>query len=245
MTDAEDRLRGIRQQVASNWQLVQDRVHEACRRCSRDPSDVTILGVTKYVGMEATSALITAGCFQVAESRPQSLWQKQEALRSAYPLLKPEWHLIGHLQRNKVRRTLPLLHTLQTLDSQRLAEQLQADAASLNLTVRVLLEVNISQDQSKTGLAPELVASLVDYCINAPNLRLEGLMGMSTLGGEELLVRREFASLRHLKDQLCDANRSLELPHLSMGMSGDFEHAIAEGATMVRIGSALFEGLVE
>lgn len=238
MTEQErlDRLR-------ANWQGVQARVAESCAKYGRNGQEVTILGVTKYVDVELTRALMEVGCRAIAESRPQSLWQKRQQLQDHPASMDSQWHLIGHLQRNKVKRTLSVVDCIQTVDSMRLAEEIEQQAGELGKQITVLLEINISQDSSKTGLAPSDVMPLVDFCAKASHLELVGLMGMSTLGGSESSIRSEFASLRILRDSIQQKVPRLDLRHLSMGMSGDFEQAIAEGATMVRIGSALFEGL--
>ncbi len=146
--------------------------------------------------------------------------------------------MIGHLQRNKVAETLPLVHCIQSLDSLRLARQIETDASKIEQVVPVLLEVNVSQDRTKTGLPlEELIPTATEIC-QLPHLRLDGLMGMASLDGAN--NRSEFALLRQWKDRLqSELGSAANLDQLSMGMSGDFEEAILEGATIVRIGSLL------
>ena len=197
-----------------------------------------LVAVTKYVGPEEIRALVAAGCTDLGESRPQQLWDRAAELRD----LPVRWHMIGHMQRNKVERTLPLVAMVHSLDSLRLAEAIDAAAGRLDRTVPVLLEVNISRDPAKHGFAPEEIGPLLPKLIELGHIEIRGLMCMAGLegGGDE--ARRDFAGLRTLRDRLqasCPAD--VRLDELSMGMSGDYEIAIEEGATIVRIGSALFE----
>lgn len=222
--------------LTDRWKSIRERVAEAAVRNGRDPSEVTIVGVSKYVDAEKTRELVEAGCRDLGESRPQVLWEKAELLQE----LTIRWHLIGHLQRNKSKRTVPLLDCLHSIDSTRLAEQVNLDAAGRRDKLSILLEVNISGDASKTGLPPGEVLSTAEKILELPNLRLDGLMGMAGLGNQT--PREDFAELRRMRDRLqTQLGSQVELRHLSMGMSGDFEEAVAEGATMLRIGSILFE----
>ncbi len=229
-------------QVLQNYQDVQGMARDAAQRAGRSPEDIRIVGVTKYVGVDATRALFLAGCRDLGESRPQSLWEKAEQLPSDI-----RWHLIGHLQRNKVRRSLPHLSLLHSLDSMRLAEQVTADASAQDLVVDALLEINLTDDMSKTGLSlPQAETWLQSYIANESmrgSLRIVGLMGMSSLNAPPDQVRREFMALRSARDQW-NVTYALAMNELSMGMSGDFEIAIEQGATLIRIGSRLFEGVL-
>jgi len=228
-----------------NLAAVRERIAAACRRAGRSPGDVRLVGVTKYVSPELTAALVVAGCRDLAESRPQALWAKAEALAGVEP--PPRWHLVGHLQRNKVRRTIGLVSLLHSLDSLRLLELLEAEARLQGRPCQVLVEVNVAGDPGRTGLAPEEVAPLLAAASACEFVHVRGLMGMASVpegldaAGQ---ARRQFAELRELRDRLrAETPAPVTLDELSMGMSGDFEAAILEGATIVRIGSALFEGL--
>ena len=198
-----------------------------------------MVGVTKYVSAEVARWLAEIGCKLLAESKPQSLWEKASALSD----LKVDWHLIGHLQRNKAKRTLPLISTMHSLDSDRVLEQIKNDAAERTSPLKILLEVNISGDPEKTGLlVPEALSILLSWKDSAEQFRtvsIVGLMGMSSLDGGADRARRDFASLRELRDRW-ETETKILLPELSMGMSDDFEQAVEEGATLVRIGSILF-----
>jgi hypothetical protein len=184
--------------------------------------------------------LVESGLNTLGESRPQQLWQKAEALAD----LQVSWHLIGHLQRNKVKRTLPLVACIHSVDSLRLLQEISREAAAVHRTADVLLELNVSGDTSKTGLKPDEIEPLFPEISKQPSVRVLGLMTMAGLEGGADRARRDFAALRTLRDQLapkCPA--SVVLNELSMGMSGDYEVAIEEGATIIRVGTALFEGI--
>jgi pyridoxal phosphate enzyme (YggS family) len=226
---------------------VRDRVAEACRVAGREPGDVRLIGVTKYVSAESTQMLLEAGCLDLAESRPQSLWAKAAALAGHAPA--PRWHLIGHLQRNKLRRTLPLVSLLHSLDSLRLLEAIEVEAAASGLVCEALVEVNLAGDPGRTGVMEADVAAVLEAATRAQHVRVLGLMGMAAVPdgeGSGVAARRQFARLRELRDELAGSvPTATGLRELSMGMSGDFVEAILEGATLVRIGSALWEGVEE
>jgi len=228
-----------------NLAAVRERIAAACRRAGRPADDVRLVGVTKYVSAELTAALVAAGCRDLAESRPQALWAKAEALAGVEP--PPRWHLVGHLQRNKVRRTIGVATLLHTLDSTRLLHVLEAEAALLGRPCDVLVEVNLAGDLGRTGLPAEEVAPLLAAAAGCGHVRVRGLMGMASVpegldaAGQ---ARRQFAELRELRDRLrAETPAPVTLDELSMGMSGDYEEAILEGATLVRVGSALWEGV--
>lgn len=252
-------MNSLNELVSRNWQSVVGEVAEAALRYGRTPTDILIVGVTKYVDIETTQTLVRAGCRELGESRPQSLWEKGVAfndeagspgsLAGAESSEELHWHLIGHLQRNKVRRTIPWVSLLHSLDSIRLAEAISDEAVSKGLCIRCLLEVNISGEDAKGGFVPEETLSVVDTIANLQGIHLCGLMGMASMpsdsGSESSEVRKQFASLRILRDHLVARGlpERVALDELSMGMSGDFVEAIAEGSTIVRIGSRLFEGV--
>lgn len=232
---SRDRCRGT---IAA----VRGRIEDACRRAGRPASSVTLVAVTKYVDEQATRTLAEAGCLDLAESRPQQLWRKAAALAGHAPPIR--WHLIGHLQRNKVRRTLPVVSVIQTLDSLRLLDALVAEAAAASVEVEVLVEVNLSADPTRSGALVDDVPTLVAAAARAPGVRLRGLMGMASHPESPAAdARRDFARLRELRDRLAGDVDPERLRELSMGMSGDFEEAILEGSTIVRVGSALVAGL--
>ena len=212
----------------------------AAQQSGRPPDAVHLVAVTKYVGPAEIRALIDAGCRDLGESRPQSLWEKAAAFADC----GVRWHMIGHLQRNKARRTLPCLSLLHSADNLELLEILDRTAGELGRRLEVLLEVNVSGDAAKHGFSPQEMGDVVAWVSELPRLDVRGLMCMAGLESDADQTRREFARLRQVRDDLAGRlPAGVTLPELSMGMSGDFEAAIEEGATLVRVGSALFEGL--
>ncbi|MEZ6136629.1 MAG: YggS family pyridoxal phosphate-dependent enzyme [Pirellulaceae bacterium] len=234
-------------QIRDNWLRVQDAVADACQAAGRATTSVTIVGVSKYVGPESVQHLIDAGCQTLGENRPQQLWEKAAWLQEYHPSQSVHWHMIGHLQRNKVARTLPLIECLQSLDSWRLAETVHQSALALGRVVNVLIDVNISRESSKTGCHPEQLPQLMEQLQELSGIRVTGLMAMSSFSSDTATTRHEFAQVRALRDSLAKqfySDDSNPLPELSMGMSGDFGEAILEGATLVRIGSSLWSGII-
>jgi pyridoxal phosphate enzyme (YggS family) len=202
-----------------------------------------LVAVTKYVEPEIARLLVTeCGVTELAENRPQELWRKADALAE---LKGVSWHLIGHLQRNKVKRTLPLVASIDSVDSLRLSEEISREAVAQQLLADVLVELNVSGEATKHGLAPDQLGPLLEEVAKLPRLCVLGLMTMAGLEGGPEKSRRDFATLRQIKERFPEIYApNITFIELSMGMSGDFEIAIEEGATMVRVGSALFEGIV-
>ncbi|GAB5402936.1 MAG: YggS family pyridoxal phosphate-dependent enzyme [Aureliella sp.] len=228
-------------QIRDNWLLVQDEVNDACGRCGRDSSEVKIVGVSKYVDPPFAAQLVQAGCDVLGENRPQHLWAAAEHFKAEN--IQARWHMIGHLQRNKIRRTLPLLEYLHSLDSPRLASALHEELDARDGQLRVLVEVNVTEDTEKTGLAANQLHEFLESLTQLPRLKVCGLMAMTTLGASTDQAAREFNSVRELRDKAQDQfGTTFDLSELSMGMSGDFPQAIAAGATLVRIGTRLWHG---
>ncbi|MFM8434233.1 MAG: YggS family pyridoxal phosphate enzyme, partial [Planctomycetia bacterium] len=162
-----------------NLAAVRERIAAACHRAGRPADAVRLVGVTKYVSAELTAALVAAGCQDLAESRPQALWAKAEALAGVEP--PPRWHLVGHLQRNKVRRTIGLVSLLHSLDSRRLLDVLDSEAKLLGRPCDVLVEVNLAGDPGRTGLPAADVAPLLAAAAGCGHVRVRGLMGMASV----------------------------------------------------------------
>jgi len=226
--------------VAENLARVRHRIAEAAVQSGRTSEAVTLVAVTKYLDLETIRTLVDLGCRDLGESRPQQLWQRAAALHD--PAVR--WHMIGHLQRNKVERTLPLVAVVHSCDSTRLAEAIDRAAAAQAVgPAAVLVEVNIAADPAKHGFAAEDVAAALVQLAGLPHVAVRGLMAMAGRPDDPGAARHDFRRLRELRDRLrheCPAG--IHLDELSMGMSGDYEVAIEEGATIVRIGSALVEG---
>ena len=226
--------------IAENVAEIRQRIAAAASRAGTDPASVAMVAVTKYVGPEKTRAVFQAGCPILGESRPQQLWPKAEALRD----IPIHWHMIGHLQRNKVRRTLPIVKMVQSVDNLRLLETIDRIAGELSLKMPVLLEVNISGEADKHGFSPRAMPPLMAKMAKFSNIEIQGLMCMAALSAGTDDARRDFSALRALRDSLAgECPENVNLKELSMGMSNDFEAAVEQGATIVRVGSALFRGI--
>ena len=219
-----------------NVEQVREEIAIAAEKSGRSADSITLVAVTKYLDSDATQQMVAAGCSVLGESRPQVLWEKAEALAE----LNVEWHMIGHLQRNKVKRTVPLVHLIHSVDSHRLMESIHQAAQDADQLANILLEVNVSGEDAKHGFQPAQLEAALEYGMTLPGLQIRGLMCMAGLAGGPEDARREFAELRKLKEaheSFCTDN--IELVELSMGMSNDFSIAIEEGATIVRVGSRL------
>ncbi len=234
----------IRDILARNLARVEERISAACQRAGRPRHAVTLVAVTKTVDVDVVSELIALGVRDFGENRPQELWRKS-ALLSGGDRRPPgvRWHLIGHLQRNKIERSLPLVHRIHSVDSLRLLEALDAAGPA-----DVLLEFNCSGEASKGGFRFTEDAGDVPAWFEAveklQRLRVVGLMTMAALEEDPEKCRPVFEMLRQLRSVFhgfCGGKHPFT--ELSMGMSHDFEVAVEEGATMVRLGSVLFEGL--
>ncbi len=212
---------------------VRERIAEAAGRAGRSPEEITLVGVSKRHPVETVRAAWDAGIREFGENYVQEAREKCVALTELSGL---RWHLIGGLQSNKARLAVSLFDTVQTVDRLSLAQVLSLEAGKLDKQLSVLVEVNLAGRAVRAGVAEAETRELCEQVAALPHLRLNGLMGIAPLGESPEVARPYFARLRQLFEALPHANRKV----LSMGMSGDFETAIEEGATLVRIGTALF-----
>lgn len=228
----------LREQIERNLRRVRERIVGACERSGRKPDSVELVAVVKYARLEWVRSLVDLGVVQLAENRPQQLEER-------VPLLPPEvrWHLIGHLQSNKVRRVLPLVKRIHSVDSEKLLLTIRRIGLEIGASPELLLEVNLAGEASKQGFSPEELLGMWERVDRPLRGQIRGLMTMAPNTGSPDDARRTFAELRRLREELNRIGSDTPLTELSMGMTGDFEIAIEEGATEVRIGSALFEGL--
>jgi len=221
--------------LAQRLHTVRLRMKAACARAGRPTDSVTLVAVTKTVEPEVAAELLMLGVTDFGENRPQELWRKAAVVPTG------RWHLIGHLQRNKVDRTLPLATLIHSVDSPRLLDAIEAEAIRQNRGVGVLLEVNCSGEDAKQGFEPDQVAGLLEKIRGLQQVRLRGLMTMAALTEDPQEARPAFRRLGAVAESLRQALAGT--PHtvdeLSMGMSGDFEVAIEEGATLIRLGTTL------
>jgi PLP dependent protein len=231
----------IHERIRHNLDEVQARIALAAGRAGRPAGDVRLVAVTKKSSPLWIKALLDCGVFDLGENYPQELWKKSEVLADRAAAIR--WHLIGHLQTNKVKKTLPLVKLIHSVDSLKLLKLLNEAATNSVDPPPVCLQVNTSGEESKHGWSPAQIMEDSDSIAGCRSVAIVGLMTMAALeGGSQERARASFALLRETRDSL-RRKTGLPLPELSMGMSGDFELAILEGATLVRIGSALFDGL--
>ena len=214
---------------------VRGRIAAAARRAGRDPDDVEIVAVTKTHGEEVVREAWDAGLRIVGENKVQeAMWKKAQSVSG------PEWHLIGHLQSNKVRHALETFDFIHSVDSARLADRINAVADAIGARPRILLEVNVSGEKSKSGMPPaEVPGAIAHIAAECPRLTLEGFMTMAPFSDNPEEARPFFRALRELRDRM-EREFGASFPRLSMGMSGDYEVAVEEGATWVRLGTVLF-----
>lgn len=222
--------------IARNLAEVRRRIGEACARAGRREEDVTVVAVSKSHPVELIQAARQEGIADFGENRPQELADKARALDGI------RWHMIGHIQRNKAALVADIAHLVHSVDSLRLAKALSMRREASGDPMRCLVQVNISGESSKGGFQPSNVLAGIQEIARMPGIRIVGLMGMAALVEDPEDVRGQFAGLRLLAERCSDASISgVEMVHLSMGMSGDYEVAIEEGATLIRVGSAIFE----
>ena len=216
--------------------LVRSRIAAAAARAGRPAESGRIVAVTKGHPLERAREAAAAGLLDLGENRVQEALAKQEA----WPAAPVRWHLIGHLQRNKARLAVGRFALIHSLDSIRLAEALEAVAAAAGSVQDVLIEVNVAREPQKSGATPEEAPALVGRVAELPHLGVRGLMAMAPYGAAPRVQHEVFGGLRELRDRLSRDPELATLTELSMGMSDDFEAAVEEGATMVRLGTVLF-----
>ena len=214
--------------IAHNIHEVRERIAHAAARAGRSPDEVTIIAVTKYVDESAIQQAVEAGIEHFGENRVQEAQRK--ILRLPGSKFCPTWHMIGHLQRNKVQTALKIFDIIHSIDSIRLAQSISAQAERV---VPVLLQVNVAGERTKGGFQRSELQEAVAEVSKLPNLSIKGLMTVAPMVDKPEEVRHVFKELRELRD-------SFGIEHLSMGMSNDFEIAVEEGATMVRLGRVIF-----
>ncbi|NNE93895.1 MAG: YggS family pyridoxal phosphate-dependent enzyme [Verrucomicrobiales bacterium] len=221
-------------QFAENLEKIRSRITEAAGRSGRNPEEILLLAVSKTFPPDVIREAFDSGQTHFGENRVQELLTK-------IPELPPriEWHLIGHLQSNKVRKILADVDMIQTVDSLDLAQRIDRIAGEIGVFPRVLIQVNIAEDSAKFGFTAEAVRTEMETLLCLERLQIDGLMTIPAFDPDPESARPAFANLRELRDELA-SEFDLPLTELSMGMSHDFEVAIEEGATIVRVGSALF-----
>jgi pyridoxal phosphate enzyme (YggS family) len=218
--------------VAAKYEQIKQQINETCLKVNRNPEEVKVIGVTKYVSTDRAGEALEAGIINLGENRDEGLLKKWEELRD-----KPTWHYIGTLQTRKVKNIINIVEYIHSLDRISLAEEINKRAGH---KIKCLVQVNVSGEESKHGLSPEEALVFIESLRKFENISVEGLMTMAPLTNDENQIRVCFRKLRELRNQV----QALELDYapcteLSMGMSNDYAIAIEEGSTMVRIGTAL------
>ncbi|TKJ40464.1 YggS family pyridoxal phosphate-dependent enzyme [candidate division LCP-89 bacterium B3_LCP] len=223
--------------LADNVKSVLERVQAAAICCSRNHESIKLVAVSKRKDVGLMREALESGITALGENRVQEAREKWPQIAEYLRLSDYEFHMVGHLQRNKAKEAVQMFDLIHSVDSERLALEIDRRAEEIDKKQRVLVEVNTSGEESKFGVAPGGVQELISSVKGLPNLRLEGLMTIGPLIGGQDAARRSFQLLRHLRDESGSVG---DLPELSMGMSQDFEIAIEEGATMIRVGTAIF-----
>lgn len=239
--------------LAEKLDEVKDRIAAACAKAKRDVSEVTLIAVTKTAAPEQIREILQLGVADLGESRVPQLVQRAMQLNEFHSRQvqhgtqgvaeKLRWHMIGHLQRNKIKQLLPVVSVVHSIDSLRLAEELDIQAGKANRKLPVMMQVNTAEEQQKYGVAVGAAVHLAEQIGQMPNLQIIGLMTMAPLTEDESVVRHTFARTREIFDELkWHKIGGNAFRHLSMGMSNDYAIAVEEGATLIRVGSSLFGG---
>ena len=232
--------------VQENVLKVQSQLQEACRQAGRNPQEVILVAVTKYAPLEAIQDSIDAGIINIAENRVQEAEKKFPSLLAKNPQVRS--HIIGHLQTNKAKDAIKVCSLIQSVDSLKLAQEIEKQAAKLNKIAEVLVQFNTAREEQKFGAQSEDALSLVEAISKLEHVAIKGFMCMAPYTEDQGIIRKTFADLRAIRDQI----KSHFVSHprvgtgvLSMGMSGDYQIAIQEGSTMIRVGSAIFKEVMQ
>ena len=218
-------------------------VKDACRKANRDPKEVIVVGVTKMVALDLIQEAINAGIKDIAENRVQEAESKFPALRAKNPQIT--CHIIGHLQTNKAKDAIKACSLIQSVDSLKLAQEIEKQAAKIGQVVDILVQFNTAREEQKFGAAPEEANVLIESISQLSHVHIKGLMCMAPYTEDQGIIRQTFTDLRHIRDGIktrFTGHPKIDMGILSMGMSSDYKIAIEEGSTMVRVGSAIFKG---
>lgn len=226
--------------IEENLNKVLERIEKACQRSQRSKEEIQLVAVTKTVPVESIAEAVRCGVQIIGENKVQESQDKFQNLHASFTFLK--WHMLGHLQTNKVNRAVEIFDCIQSVDSIKLIDAINRRASELNKIQDCLVEVKVSEEPTKYGLSPENLKNLLDYCQSLKNIKIQGLMIMAPFFEDVALARPYFTKARKLFEKffISDPEPRVPNPVLSMGMSSDFEIAIEEGSSMVRIGTAIF-----
>lgn len=224
--------------ITANLKIVNEKISSSAVKAGRNPQDVKLVAVTKTIALPEIVEAVKSGVMILGENRVQEAKEKISELRTQNSDLIIQWHLIGHLQKNKAKTAVQLFDLIHTMDSIELADEVNKQAGKMNKTQRVLVQVKLSDEATKHGVLEKDIMKLLEAVSVMRNLRLEGLMTIPPFFDDPKLARPYFRRLKEMREEA--SAKGFNLPELSMGMSNDFEVAIEEGATMVRIGTAIF-----
>jgi len=229
--------------IQENILRVREEIARVCQKIGRDPKEITLVGVTKFAPVEAIQEAINTGVTDIAENKVQEGLKKYPGLQSPSGHGALKRHLIGHLQTNKVKDALKIFDLIQSIDSLKLAQEVEKQALKLNRSIDILVQVNIAGEEQKFGADTQGALNLISNILKLKNVRILGLMTMAPFTEDQKIVRDCFKGLQELRDQVVrdfKGNSNMEMKYLSMGMSGDFRIALEEGSNMIRVGSAIF-----
>lgn len=221
--------------IENNLNDVRARIADAATSCGRQADDVTLIAVTKTYGVDVINEAIDRGVTDIGENRVQEIMEKYESVKPV------RWHLIGHLQKNKVKYIIDKVELIHSVDSFELAKEIDKHAKKHDKIQKILLEVNVSGEESKFGICPQDCEALCRCISELENVKIEGLMTIAPFVDDEKVLENVFDGLKKLSDDISEkAIKNVDMTHLSMGMTNDFPLAIANGATMVRVGTGIF-----
>ncbi|MFH1051866.1 MAG: YggS family pyridoxal phosphate-dependent enzyme [bacterium] len=227
------------EEIKRNYNIVKERVINTALSCGRNPDEITIVAVSKTHPYDIIIDAMSAEVNVFGENYVQEMKEKVELLDSKN-ITQPEWHYIGHLQTNKVKYIVPFVSLIHSVDSVHLAEEISKQSKKHNRTIDILLQVNTSGEESKSGCEPVETCDIFRAIKDIENINVKGLMTIGSFSDNEFIYRNEFRLLKSMLEQMNEKYPEVNVKHLSMGMTHDFEAAIEEGATIIRVGTAIF-----
>ncbi len=226
--------------IKQNLDLLYKRIKDACLRAEREPESVKLVASTKYVDVEVTKILMENGLIEFGENRLQDAEDKIEHIGDSSIV----WHMFGHLQRNKVKKALKIFELIHSVETLRLAKEINKEAVKLEKRAKILVEINVSGEEAKYGLTPNDAIPFMKELNSMEGLQVEGLMTMAPMVDDHEVCRPVFKGLREMRDRINDLNLdNINMNCLSMGMTLDFEAAIEEGSNLIRVGTAIYKGI--
>lgn len=223
--------------IQQNLTSVQEQIKIICEKCGRSPDEITLVAISKTKPNDKILEAFSAGQIHFGENRAKELEDKMEQIKES----EIKWHFVGTLQTNKIKYMIDRVDWIESVHKKKALKEIEKRASRINRVINTCIQVNISDEDQKSGCDPEQLPQILDYAQSLKHVKVRGLMGMASFTDDMDKIRREFSQLRELREKHKSAySGRVELEHLSMGMSNDFEEAIREGSTMVRIGTAIF-----